>query len=264
MEAKNQANLHEHLLSELQGQSNNPMNEQVISFCLAVLEMASHSLIPFSIDRLQLNSFWQYGNDVRVTRAQLVVTGFRFVLKDHRGRYIFFPHQLKISHPNSENIPFSTMMKLPMPFLKSSVKTFGICHLQTATSQAFLVGDEWEGYYGQGPSIDKLDAPMRGVVFERYTQRYKRILLASLEARGTDIHGEFTLIGTINGVNGKLSLCKQYINGGSFQCSGVMTPFGIVGNWHGRSGMTRYGGLFWLWKAKWTHGTKSRLAIDYT
>jgi hypothetical protein len=261
LEASNQADLHDYLLFELQDQSISPLKEQAISFCLAVLELASHSLIPFSIDRLQLNRRGQYiieghygwGDDFSVNRAQLIVTGFRFVLEEQQGPYLFLPHQLKVSHPNSTDVPFSTIMKLPLPFLKSSDENFSSCHLQTMTSQAFLVGDEWEGCYGRGQKIDELDASMRGVVFEHY--KLDRIPLASLEARGTDLQGEFTLIGTINCVDGKLKFCKRYMNGQPWGCSGVMTPFGIVGNWTGRYLKTGYGGLFWLWKAKWTCGS---------
>jgi hypothetical protein len=145
-------------------------------------------------------------------------------------------------------------MAIPLPFLESSAADFATCHLQMMTSQAFLVGDEWVGHciHALDPSMP--DLPMCDIIFESYEESVTPGLIL-LKGRGSDSVGDFTLIGEMSFYNGKVMLCKQYINA-SHPCkySGLMTPFGIAGKWYTLSGR-RGGGLFWIWKAKWTQGS---------
>jgi hypothetical protein len=143
-------------------------------------------------------------------------------------------------------------MTIPLPFLKSSATDFASYHLQTMTKRAFLVGDDWTGYYTYGLNMSRVDPPMRGVIFESYAESATPGLVL-LKARGVDSIGDFILVGEMTCGDGRLVFRKQYINARqSWHYSGWMTPFGIVGKWCGATGR---GGLFWLWKAKWTHSS---------
>jgi hypothetical protein len=280
LQAEHEVDLLEYLFSELHSPSISPIERQVIWFCFAVSEEASCSFIPSLTDqgtkltfidwlaRLAGSSddepwghdqrpdrFWNYNYDSPDPMAQLIVPRFRFILEDLQGGWsLAVPQQLN-SFPKSDDIPFSTIMNIPLPFLDSSAADFASCHLQTMTARAFLVGDEWEGCYGYGHGISRLlEPPMRSVVFERYTELVMPGQV-QLKARGTDGYGRFTLAGQMDCNDGKLMLCKQRgINGLQYQYSGIMTPFGIVGRWYRRSNNS-FGGLFWLWKAKWTRGS---------
>jgi hypothetical protein len=147
-------------------------------------------------------------------------------------------------------------MTIPLPFLESSATDFASCHLQKMTSQAFLVGDEWVGCFIYALQLVQ-DSIRLCVTFEGYTESVTPGLIL-LTGRGTDtdLARDFTLTGEMSCDDGKLMLSKQYISdlNHSYQYSGLMTPFGIVGNWFFLTGGVIDEGLFWLWKAKWTDG----------
>jgi hypothetical protein len=245
---------------------------QAIWFCLAASEQATHSSVPkvsgsttvmsqqgqtallplannfqFAIElQNRLFRLWTaYDNRTAEDNAQLIIPYFQLALKELGALE---------SYPTSDVIPFSTFMTIPLPFSEFSTRNSASCHVEAMTSRDFLVGDEWMGYYKDVENINGLDPPMRGVIFESYKQSVIPELRI-LRGRGTDFRGEFTLLGEMGADDGKLILGKRYINGDSWQYSGVMTPFGIVGKWYGRSSTDVAGGLFWLWKAKWTRGS---------
>jgi hypothetical protein len=194
-----------------------------------------------------------HDHGIATINAHSIVPEIQSVLEDWRRELpINGSHQIQ-PYPIGDELLFSTIMAIPLPFLESSATDFASCHLQTMTTQAFLVGDEWVGYYIYALGLSALDPPMRSIIFESYTESVTPGLI-ELKAKGTDSVGDFTLVGEMRCSNGMLMFCKRYINlGHSWQYSGLITPFGIVGKWYGLSGDDN-GGLFWLWKAKWTHG----------
>ena len=200
----------------------------------------------------RLTQMWRdRSSNITTTKAQWIVYGFQRILQRVWHPIAVFS-QGRESFPSCNQIPFSSFMKIPLPFAKLSSEYFASCHLEAMTKPEFLIGDEWMGYYSYGGSIvSGLDPPMRGIIFERYHVEFAE--LVPLSAAGMDSVGAFTLRGRISCHNGQLAFVKQYINGPRWQWWGLMTPFGMVGMWYGAANTNR--GWFWLWKANWTHGS---------
>ena len=190
-------------------------------------------------------------DEITTTKAQWIAFGFRYILQFPPRRSVALSHP--VSDPSGDQIPFSSFMKIPVPFLESNAKDFTCCHLPKMTNPTFLIGDEWVGYYSYGSNIMNLDPPMRGIIFERdHTASVSAPGLMPLWARGIDNVGDFTLEGEIDCRRGSFTFVKQYTHGHRWQWSGMMTPFGMAGKWYGAS--YSQWGWFWLWKANWTRG----------
>ena len=204
------------------------------------------------ISRFRLSRAWHnFAEGITIAKAQWIVFGFQSILQYISHRTVAVSYQ-KV-YPNGDQVPFSSFMKIPLPFLESSAIDFVSCHHLAMTTPAFLIGDEWVGYYSDSSSITRLDPPMRSIIFERdHSESASIPEMLPLSTRGIDSVGAFTLVGKVDCGSGRFGFVKQYINSHSWQWSGVMTPFGMVGKWYGEG--TTYGtGWFWLWKAEWTH-----------
>ena len=209
------------------------------------------------ISRFRLSRAWHnFAEGITIAKAQWIVFGFQSILQYISHRTVAVSYQ-KV-YPNGDQVPFSSFMKIPLPFLESSAIDFVSCHHLAMTTPAFLIGDEWVGYYSDSSSITRLDPPMRSIIFERdHSESASIPEMLPLSTRGIDSVGAFTLVGKVDCGSGRFGFVKQYINSHSWQWSGVMTPFGMVGKWYGEG--TTYGtGWFWLWKAEWTHESSWR------
>ncbi len=152
--------------------------------------------------------------------------------------------------PNVRDIPFYSMMDLPLPFSPTAPEEFATCHLPYMTSQDFLADGEWTGFYsismGSGGYID-FDPPMHGIRFVTHVFDDKPTTV-NVRATGMDGVGSFDLSGQIDRESGKVVLRKSYSDTHEWQWCCLMTPYGIVGTW----GSGLYGGWLWLWKASWS------------
>lgn len=157
------------------------------------------------------------------------------------GNSFFYP-------PVPVDIPFSELMKLPLPFSSGSAHKFNSSHLEIMTSQDFLEDGEWVGYC----LLSVLDhsynnflrKPMRGIFFQTSLTSDDGKL--RLDSGGSDDGGTFQLRGTLDVNSGSAVLWKVYVNSYSFHWAGIMTPFGLVGC------CADGDGWFWIWKASWS------------
>ena len=156
--------------------------------------------------------------------------------------------------PTALDIPFHTMMDLPLPFTPEAAEKFTSCHLERMATPDFLEDGEWVGYYsafsGRITKPPKFDPPMHRIRFSvtRHNTKPKETLI--LTGKGVDRVGPFHLRGTLSVGTGHLVMGKEYQNVDIYwDWRGILTPHGIVANWGHRNG----GGWVWLWKASWTN-----------
>ena len=174
------------------------------------------------------------------------------------GRGMLFPHHnipsfsRILAIPETNTIPFTNLMDLPVPFSANDLSQFATCHMRRMMDPTFLQdGAEWGGYYSlpawddSSAKVD-FDPAMHGVRFT--TTEF--LHTGSIQLHGTggmDGVGAFELKGTIDGNTGALHMQKIYVNHGiRWQWVGFLTPFGIVASWG-----ERYGGWVWLYKLAW-------------
>jgi hypothetical protein len=169
------------------------------------------------------------------------------------------PSPIALLHPpTTTDIPFASMMDLPLPFTLHATENFATCHLRTMTSREFLENGTWAGYYCFSmPRIDnnslRFDPPMSGIRF-RISRHPSQPGTWMMAGDGVDGVGAFVLLGEIDSETGRIVMKKQYQIGvtWAWDWCAVMTPFGIVGSW----GRPDYGGWFWLWKTEWVGGDR--------
>ena len=150
--------------------------------------------------------------------------------------------------PSPANIPFSKLMKLPLPFSSGSAKKFNSSHLRIMASQDFFEDGEWVGYCANSILDHNYNLfsqrPMRGIFFQTSHASVDGKL--RLDGRGYGASGHFQLRGTLNVNSGSAELWMVYANIHAFRWAGTMTPFGLVGCF------ADVEGWFWIWKASWS------------
>ena len=159
----------------------------------------------------------------------------------------------RMACPVPSQIPFSSMMDLPLPFSSDAAKAFATCHLVKMTKVKFLQDGEWTGVFSV-----------------HYDRNINRILVHPMDvARVTatvrdydssvlDVHGTVEKSGRIMNFDGEVDrgtgqvgLRMRAINSiEGCDCNCIITPVGIVGSWRTRS--FDYHGLIWFWKSSWT------------
>ncbi len=154
-----------------------------------------------------------------------------------------------ISPPDLRRIPFSSFMRLPLPYSVSATADFATCHLAAMATPEFLQDGEWVGYYSYSgpaavPSVT-FDDPCREIRFK--VTPAGGVLHLQVE-RALDAIGRFSLTGQLTVRTGEFTLAKDYGVGHAWTLLGVLTPFGLVGTW----GTPGWGGWFWFWKAEWS------------
>ncbi|KAL8922684.1 MAG: hypothetical protein Q9208_004997 [Pyrenodesmia sp. 3 TL-2023] len=164
---------------------------------------------------------------------------------------------LNLAVPDSQSIPFTEFMDLPLPFTGHDYSNFATCHLRQMINVSFFEdGSEWGGYYSlpvspfQRTSTDvEFDPPMHKV---RFTAEWRNHAVLGIDGTGgSDGVGAFTLYGTIAADTGALTMEKIYANHGPrWRWMGFLTPFGIIASWGGR-GADAWGGWVWLYKIAW-------------
>ena len=200
--------------------------------------------------------------------AHLAVAGLTGWLRVSEARWLFHHDGDARSHhgpdgfpapPNA--IPFSALMDPPAPFAAGDdvvdcevAARLATCHLPAMASKAFLEDGEWIGYYSLGTGrglTESFDPAMRGLHLEVIDEADN----GTVHFRGTggrDHVNAFTLEGKLDRASGKLYAQKIY-PGHTWHWGGVMTPFGMIGEWGNIHGWeARRGGWFWLWKKAWS------------
>lgn len=164
-----------------------------------------------------------------------------------------------LAAPNSQSIPFTEYMDLPLPFTNNDSRKFTTCHLRQMVNPSFFEdGSEWGGYYSlpaasfqQANTGIQFDPPMHNI---RFTAEWRNHVVLGIDGTGgRDGVGAFTLRGTIAADTGALTMEKRYAlydnHGPRWRWVGFLTPFGIIASWSG--GMYAWGGWVWLYKTAW-------------
>jgi hypothetical protein len=158
--------------------------------------------------------------------------------------------------PTAFDIPFSSLMDVPVPFSLGCAEMFSYCHLPVMTSPEFIESGEWTGYYGihlNQPFADsprsRFDVPMEGIKFSVTTHEAEPGIL-NLRSNGklVDSRGAFHFEGQIWRDSGKINLRKCCENDPiETHLQALLTPFGIIASRH-----EGVGHWMWLWKSKWS------------
>jgi hypothetical protein len=187
--------------------------------------------------------------------------------------------------PSASSIPFSSLMKLPLPFAEDAIENFATCHLENMAEASFFENTEWTGYfyvptresnmiYGIGaPSIQhsvqvprsSANQAQRFALFKQdsiRTSANKLQLMSNHFHTGDDNHylyisvsivpealrmlGAHQVVFQVNRRTGLLSV-DHYTNNGTTHTKmlGALTPFGIVAR---RVNGYRW---LWMWKREW-------------
>ncbi|MCJ1456474.1 hypothetical protein MMC28_006835 [Mycoblastus sanguinarius] len=187
------------------------------------------------------------------TQAVVTVGIFATVLRDTLRRWNLHTRgppspAASLVIPTANDIPFHSMMDLPLPFSPGTNRELATCHLAKMTSQEFIEDGEWTGFYSLGTG-DRItfDPPMHGIRFKATANNDNPATL-KLHSSGKDSVAPFDLEGLIVQETGKIMITKTYSENFYWHWSCVMTPYGIVGSW----GRNSSGGSVWLWKARWS------------
>lgn len=176
--------------------------------------------------------------------------------------------------PSAFTIPFSQLMKLPLPFATGALDDFSKCHLSATTDPDFLTSGDWTGSYHTlgsspnsfnpigGPHHDGFDHPPRsappgffpyGRSFEGVV-RFHRIGDAdgtTIRLESNNFHSKATLHKLrveVNSRTGQLAITHWHPMQDYYMTTeGVMTPFGIVSRMH-----VSQDSWLWLWKVEWS------------
>ncbi|KAJ8111300.1 hypothetical protein OPT61_g6072 [Boeremia exigua] len=187
-----------------------------------------------------------FNRDFSLTQASAALILLLVAIASENGNRIL---------PTPARIPFASFMDLPSVYHRSA-ELFSTCHYRCMSTPAFL-GGQWNGYYSdhrwfQNHTIN-IDAPMQAIqmiVQEPTEEARTRLRISAVierETRGYDPHGDFRLLGRVR-EDGLVSIAKQYLGLGiSWNWTGRITPFGIVGVW----GDNSFGGYFWIFKNEW-------------
>lgn len=106
----------------------------------------------------------------------------------------------------------------------------------------------WAGYYVYESLMGGVDPPM---YFELHVSQWgadgrPNADVVWFEGSGGDGIGLFTLKGGVHSRTGLVKARKAYATYG-FNWKGVVTPFGMIGNWGGP-----HGGVWWVWPRGWS------------
>lgn len=253
-------------------------DKQALAFCIGTGLMSkttddfSTSQCPQRLKRYLLKPLYEPENAPELSienpemllqkyvEAIMAVGVFATLLRDNISRgFILSPHRFKhpglpptaLIVPNAKDIPFLSMMDLPLPFALTTPRELATCHLPKMTSREFLEDGEWIGFYSISRQIEErvsFDPPMHGIRFSASANDDCPTILY-LHATGKDGVDPFDLDGLVEQKSGKVMLTKRYNQFNIWYWSSIMTPYGIVGTWGSRG----YGGWVWLWKVGWTN-----------
>ncbi|CAJ2513181.1 Uu.00g013000.m01.CDS01 [Anthostomella pinea] len=112
---------------------------------------------------------------------------------------------------------------------------------------------EWYGCYTYGLGLaDRVDDPMQGIFFRKREIHGDTYFVEALDC--SDGGGSFNLTGEVNASDlaGTIIFRKQYASH-VLVWEGLITPLGILGQYHRVTGLPRdwQHGYFWLWKRDW-------------
>lgn len=154
--------------------------------------------------------------------------------------------------PTAIQIPFASLINMPLPFSSVGGRSFSTAHLPTMTDPSFFSEGTWAGY---SLSVLEMDDDPRTVIFDTPLSDMKFQTRASPnDSNIVDIWCEkicdgvlapFRFRGTLWRDSGRIALIQccvsAYID---ITFEAVMTPFGIIGSW-------TLGHWLWLWKSEW-------------
>jgi hypothetical protein len=140
-----------------------------------------------------------------------------------------------------------TLSSLQFPDYLNNIVPFGSGHDFVLESLDFLTTGVWSGHYTYlFPLRRQVDGPMNGIQFHQDVSRTTEGIIHLVAENGTDSHGSFELRLSLAEQTCKFRGSKKYHNAPwSWSWCGMITPFGLVGQW-GQSGHSS--GCLWLYK----------------
>jgi len=154
--------------------------------------------------------------------------------------------------PTAIQIPFTSLIDMPLPFSSEGGRSFSTAHLPTMTDPSFFSEGTWAGYslsvfqMDDESSIGTFDTPLSDLKFQtRASPNDSNIVDIWCEKICDGGLAPFRFRGTLRRDSGRIALIQccvsAYID---ITFEAVMTPFGIVGSW-------TQGQWLWLWKSEW-------------
>ena len=154
--------------------------------------------------------------------------------------------------PDSRKLPFHKYLQVPVPFSRINEGLPLLFDRNITNTRALLLGGDWNGFYCINArfrsSVCSIDPPMRGIKFQAVRDsRNHEDERMRFRGSGTDIVGNFVLVGYLDPATYFVRMTKRYVASHSWNYVGFITPLGIAGCWGDNEPM----GCFWMWKASW-------------
>ncbi|KAF8170328.1 hypothetical protein K438DRAFT_1773881 [Mycena galopus ATCC 62051] len=184
---------------------------------------------------LQLSSILVVSSMLRVKLlAQLV---------SNRGHWVttrLLPPSTPLPSPDIPDFRWVDVVRSPNREMNFAISVLELLHDEETP---------WCGYYSQGGGFG---GPMRMAIRRVATDVASGAV--AFQGSGSDSVGSFDLQGRIDLMSGSLAAEKKYTLGPSWEWSGFVTPFGLVGRWGSDVILGRKnwcGGWWWIWPTQW-------------
>lgn len=175
--------------------------------------------------------------------------------------------------PSGLDIPFDSLMRLPVPFEGEFLESFSTCHLPVMAHPDFLTDGDWTGYYSYGSfseqtkHFDGVGGDNDEVQRNGYTQgphpyfpfrvdrsihftlvKWENAEIFLLQSNSFQTQADTgSLRMKVNTQTGIIDISHHSVHGGPpTRRKAVITPFGIV------QGCIAHEVWLWLWKLHWS------------